>query len=250
MVSNPTNPQSLNRYSYTHNNPLKYTDPTGHQPNADGPGPVPWPIPWDQLIQAIQQLSVEYAPAAAAVGVGIVAGVAAFGASLGIDWAIQDNGPDYPMPAQPGKLQVTYPLPGTNTLMTGAVAIDASIVFAKPARKAVVSLADHLSFLLGETTGGFPDPDNRHDPKKPRNDRNSLEHIRNALKDIWKGIQKSNIRGGIEEFLVRHYSDVQRLGLLKALQELQGKIGNWAEDNPDYIKDILESLKKLGVPPK
>ncbi|AKG53330.1 hypothetical protein DGWBC_0654 [Dehalogenimonas sp. WBC-2] len=24
------NPQSLNRYSYCYNNPLKYTDPTGH----------------------------------------------------------------------------------------------------------------------------------------------------------------------------------------------------------------------------
>jgi len=27
---NPINPQSLNRYSYCFNNPLKYTDPTGH----------------------------------------------------------------------------------------------------------------------------------------------------------------------------------------------------------------------------
>lgn len=26
----PTNPQALNRYSYVQNNPLKYTDPTGH----------------------------------------------------------------------------------------------------------------------------------------------------------------------------------------------------------------------------
>jgi len=27
----PTNPQALNRYSYTMNNPLKYVDPTGHE---------------------------------------------------------------------------------------------------------------------------------------------------------------------------------------------------------------------------
>ncbi len=32
MIPNPYNPQSLNRYSYTLNNPLKYTDPTGHFP--------------------------------------------------------------------------------------------------------------------------------------------------------------------------------------------------------------------------
>jgi RHS repeat-associated protein len=31
IVSNPANPQSLNRYSYCLNNPLKYVDPTGHE---------------------------------------------------------------------------------------------------------------------------------------------------------------------------------------------------------------------------
>jgi hypothetical protein len=30
MVPSPGNPQALNRYSYTLNNPVKYTDPTGH----------------------------------------------------------------------------------------------------------------------------------------------------------------------------------------------------------------------------
>jgi hypothetical protein len=30
IVPNPANPQSLNRYSYCLNNPLKYIDPTGH----------------------------------------------------------------------------------------------------------------------------------------------------------------------------------------------------------------------------
>lgn len=30
LVPDPQNPQSYNRYSYTLNNPLKYTDPTGH----------------------------------------------------------------------------------------------------------------------------------------------------------------------------------------------------------------------------
>ncbi|MEJ5312640.1 MAG: RHS repeat-associated core domain-containing protein, partial [Anaerolineae bacterium] len=30
MVPSPANPQSLNRYSYVLNSPLRYTDPTGH----------------------------------------------------------------------------------------------------------------------------------------------------------------------------------------------------------------------------
>jgi RHS repeat-associated protein len=33
IVPDPANPQSLNRYSYCLNNPLKYTDPTGHWPS-------------------------------------------------------------------------------------------------------------------------------------------------------------------------------------------------------------------------
>ncbi|MBP6804580.1 MAG: RHS repeat-associated core domain-containing protein [Chloroflexi bacterium] len=32
VVPNPTNPQSFNRYSYSLNNPINYTDPDGHNP--------------------------------------------------------------------------------------------------------------------------------------------------------------------------------------------------------------------------
>jgi len=34
IVPNPANPQSLNRFSYVYNNPLKYVDPSGHSPNC------------------------------------------------------------------------------------------------------------------------------------------------------------------------------------------------------------------------
>ena len=36
IVPEPGNPQALNRYSYTLNNPLRYTDPTGHAPQKPG----------------------------------------------------------------------------------------------------------------------------------------------------------------------------------------------------------------------
>jgi hypothetical protein len=38
IVPDPSNPQRLNRFSYTRNNPLKYTDPTGHQDRYDEGG--------------------------------------------------------------------------------------------------------------------------------------------------------------------------------------------------------------------
>ena len=36
IIPNPANPQSLNRYAYTLNNPLRYTDPSGHIPIPPG----------------------------------------------------------------------------------------------------------------------------------------------------------------------------------------------------------------------
>jgi len=36
LVPEPGNPQSLNRYAYTLNNPLRYTDPSGHASNDGG----------------------------------------------------------------------------------------------------------------------------------------------------------------------------------------------------------------------
>ena len=40
MVPDPNNPQSLNRYSYALNNPLRYTDPSGN---------VEWDVEWYDL---------------------------------------------------------------------------------------------------------------------------------------------------------------------------------------------------------
>jgi len=50
IVPQPGNPQSLNRYSYGYNNPVKYSDPTGHSPIDDGvtqPQGLPPDGSWD-----------------------------------------------------------------------------------------------------------------------------------------------------------------------------------------------------------
>lgn len=42
LVPNPANPQALNRYSYTYNNPIRYADSSGHNPENPGdPGADP-----------------------------------------------------------------------------------------------------------------------------------------------------------------------------------------------------------------
>jgi RHS repeat-associated protein len=45
LVPNPTNPQNWNRYSYTNNNPVRFTDPTGHCVIEDDIGGQCTPMP-------------------------------------------------------------------------------------------------------------------------------------------------------------------------------------------------------------
>ncbi|MSP13291.1 MAG: hypothetical protein EXR62_10090 [Chloroflexi bacterium] len=56
IVPQPGNPQSLNRYSYVMNNPVKYTDPTGHADACfcDG-SPSPAPIYFSGLYRSDEQ---------------------------------------------------------------------------------------------------------------------------------------------------------------------------------------------------
>jgi len=45
IVPNPRNPQDFNRYAYTRNNPLKYTNPSGHAADVYGNSTRPLPLP-------------------------------------------------------------------------------------------------------------------------------------------------------------------------------------------------------------
>ncbi len=60
------NPLSLNRYTYTHNNPLRYIDPTGHTTEA-GTGGIGGSVDWSNwkpLVELYEKgyISVENAP--------------------------------------------------------------------------------------------------------------------------------------------------------------------------------------------
>jgi hypothetical protein len=59
----PANPQTLNRYSYVQNNPLKYTDPTGHC--ASG-------MTWDTAV-CVTGFAKAAAAAFVATGIGVLA---------------------------------------------------------------------------------------------------------------------------------------------------------------------------------
>jgi RHS repeat-associated protein len=77
IVPQPGNPQSLNRYSYALNNPMKYTDPTGHYPYEDGdprlpPDPIPQRIRRDSIAFWADLYGIPYELLAGTIAVEIV----------------------------------------------------------------------------------------------------------------------------------------------------------------------------------
>ncbi|MFZ2359073.1 MAG: RHS repeat-associated core domain-containing protein [Anaerolineae bacterium] len=137
IVPDPTNPQTLNRYSYALNNALRYIDPTGHQtvPAPVAPVPQDWAQVW-QFVQAVGGLLVSLGPEAALVTAVGVTHVSA--AVIGTAWAMQDIGPDYQTPSEyvPGSIQASHAFPNA-----GTVPIDTA--------------ADSLAFQLdGRNAGG------------------------------------------------------------------------------------------------
>ncbi len=51
IVPDPSDPQTLNRFSYVNNNPVRYKDPTGHFPNEldEGGGLGPLIVAWGAM---------------------------------------------------------------------------------------------------------------------------------------------------------------------------------------------------------
>jgi RHS repeat-associated protein len=229
IVPDPSNPQSLNRYSYSLNNPVKYNDPSGHC--------VPACLPW---IYVATPLTVNPVTVEAAGAVGLV-GITGYGAfQVGL-WAAEDNGPNYPLPSidYMGGVQSTYSLAGTTTL-----SVDSGIVLYK-AEGAVKSMAAHMGYTFQNPLGGW-------DPKKKPEADNSVEtnarHIRDALHDI-----KDNLSRGedLRSYLKDNLTEKQYNSFTKALDDYASGLqdGGWLREqigNDDLSGDILKLLKDTG----
>jgi len=61
MIPDPSNPQSFNRYSYVLNNPLRYTDPSGHAPGdtATGDSGTEGGTRWTRVIPYTIKFNIE-----------------------------------------------------------------------------------------------------------------------------------------------------------------------------------------------
>jgi hypothetical protein len=200
------NPQALNRYSYVLNRPLQGGDPTGHQNPVGGVLPPPTqpidPVTLEQMAEALKQgvqSAGPYAPVVAGT-----AGVAAivyvdiyYGGPMVADWAMQDVGPEYPLPyvaANPktDRVAPTWVLPGTSTLRmeeaygqgigssADAIAGTDSLSFADKQRQIERQVAKRHRIKAGLTqpnvvkSTGPPQGPPGHKPPRPPDDEKEL----------------------------------------------------------------------------
>ncbi len=120
---------------------------------------------------------------------------------------------------------------------------------AKPAKEAVVSLADHMGFALefGEAgTPGFPNPFQRHDPQKGNYLKTNGKHILNALRGIERVLPR---RQTLREFLRGTLNPDEYDGLVTTLDKLVIELKNpnstiSKEFGEKTCQDILEILKR------
>jgi len=124
IVPRPGDPQSLNRYAYSLNSPLRYVDPDGHQS-------IPFPTTpfFDDLVQFAQQASQSLGPyaAPAIVAVGAVAltvGVAE--AYVNASWE-EPRYTSFPLPAESGHEIMTTPLAGGQTITMLGTPLDTAV---------------------------------------------------------------------------------------------------------------------------
>ncbi len=234
IVPNPGDPQALNRYSYAGNNPVRYTDPSGH------------------CIGVLAGLDT-----IGCVGVGVIVGGTLLVTALVVD---QVSGTNYTGRLVEKTIETVTPVAGDlvegyqrNHPEIAVVKVTSmaatGFLFTRHSRKAIQSMADHLGFMFGyggSGINGFPDPFNRHDPKKTNSLKNNAKHIRNSLKGIQRNLGETDLRAFLNETLTeeQYTSLTNELDNLVAhLQDSEGWFYN--EIGSDLSDEILELLTEM-----
>ena len=103
--------------------------------------------------------------------------------------------------------------------------------------------SDHL---MRPVTPGFPDPFDRHDPKKPNYAKTNAEHIRNSLRGIQRNLGKQDLRTYLQDVLTKdqHASLTRDLDYL--VTDLQSQDWFYQQIGPELSSDILGLLEKMG----
>ena len=240
IIPQPANPQSLNRFAYANNNPIRYTDPTGHFSAGNPPFPQPMPDLW-HMVQMARDLAVGGGPQVAAAATAAV--VLSAGAYCAATWAMQDMGPSYEVPLgySLGEIGATYPIAGGTTVGIASVYLAQS--------GAVGGIADHLGFIFELGTAGlpgFPDPFNRHDRNKTRSAKNSAEHIRNSLRGIKRNLGRADLRSHLQETLTPDKYQGLTEGLDSLVWDLQNQGYFYENFGAELGDEILQLLTEMG----
>lgn len=225
MVPAPGNPQSLNRYAYANNNPLRYTDPSGHTP---------------VIILVFNPYTC--------VGIAFVAAVTVY-----YEFTLAPNAEQSREIIGAAIDNALYEAGRTSTILTEMMLIGGSYVeqllFAKKGGY-IQPLGEHISMALGVTGGTFsPDP-NDHDPNQDRPEKQShlAKEVRNFLKHVQKDMQMAR-NSTLREYLEAQgkYNQTQIDELLGMLKDYGYTVQGMEGVEESVANEIVDILIEIGI---
>jgi hypothetical protein len=167
----------------------------------------------------------------------------AYGGTAATEWAMEDNGPQYPQSNYvPGEIQSSNVIAGSTTIATANIIVN----FAKDGGAS--SSAQHLAMLLGYTVAGFAPHPGMPDPEG-RDRKHNAEGLRNDLRNI-----QSNMRSGetIQDFLAKQgWGENQ---IQSYITEVNNYVDNILDTDVEYYNvsqdladEILNLVNELGI---